>query len=91
MTQQITLAKAALPVLRERRVIGNLSIQTEWAEPSVRQIEVNLIAEPPLGPDAHAVADDQHPDHQLRVNRENRQRKCARRRIRFAWSKGDER
>ena len=30
---------------------------------------MNLFAKPPLGPDAHAVADDQHPDHQLRVNR----------------------
>jgi hypothetical protein len=70
MTQQIALAKAAMPVLRERRVIGNLAIQTESAEPSsLRQIQMNLLAEPPLGPDAHAVADDQHSDHQLRVNR----------------------
>ena len=61
MTQQIALAKAAIPVLRERRVIGNLAIQTESAEPSVRQIEMNLLAEPPLGPDAHAIADKQHP------------------------------
>ena len=30
---------------------------------------MNLFAKPPLGPDAHAVADDQHADHQLRVNR----------------------
>jgi hypothetical protein len=69
MTQQIALAKAAMPILRERRVIGNLAIQTESAEPSVREIEMNLLAEPPLGPDAHAVADDQHSDHQLKVNR----------------------
>src|ERR1700734_3956354 len=30
---------------------------------------MNLFAEPPLGPDAHTVADDQHSDGQLRVNR----------------------
>jgi hypothetical protein len=30
---------------------------------------VNLVAKPRLGPDAHAVADDQHSDHQLRINR----------------------
>jgi hypothetical protein len=30
---------------------------------------MNLFAEPPLGPDAHAVADHQHPDHQRRANR----------------------
>jgi hypothetical protein len=32
MTQQIALAKAAMPVLWERRVIGNLAVQTEPAE-----------------------------------------------------------
>jgi hypothetical protein len=50
-------------------VIGNLAVQTEPAEPAICQIEMNLLAEPPLGPDANAVADDQHSDHQLRVNR----------------------
>lgn len=28
-----------------------------------------LVTEPALGADAEAVANDQHPDHQLRVNR----------------------
>ena len=32
MTQQIALAKAAVSVLRERRVIGNLAVQSEPAE-----------------------------------------------------------
>ena len=30
---------------------------------------MDLIAEPPLRPDAEAVTDDQHPDHQFRINR----------------------
>ena len=30
---------------------------------------MNLFAEPPLGPDAHTLADHQHSDGQLRVNR----------------------
>jgi hypothetical protein len=30
---------------------------------------MDLVAKPPLRPDAEAVADDQHPDHQLRVGR----------------------
>jgi len=50
-------------------VIGNLAIQTESAEPSVRHIEVNLFAKPTFRANAHAVADDEHSDHQLRVNR----------------------
>ena len=30
---------------------------------------MHLLAQPPLGADADAVADDQHPDHQLRIDR----------------------
>ena len=30
---------------------------------------MNLVAKAALGPDAHAVADDQHPDHQLGIDR----------------------
>ncbi|PAV72877.1 hypothetical protein WR25_24559 [Diploscapter pachys] len=30
---------------------------------------MHLVAQPPLGPDAHAIADDEHPDHQLRIDR----------------------
>jgi hypothetical protein len=33
------------------------------------QVEVNLFAKPALGSNAHAVAHDQHPDHQCRVDR----------------------
>ena len=32
-------------------------------------IEVDLFTEPPLGADTEAVADDQHPDYQLGINR----------------------
>ena len=69
VAQHVALAKAAMPVLRERRVIGNFAIQSEPAEPAIGQIEMNLLAKPPFGPDAHAVADDQHPDHQFRIDR----------------------
>jgi len=34
----------------------------------VSQIEVNLPAEPPLRSDAEAVADHEHPYHQLRID-----------------------
>jgi hypothetical protein len=67
-TQRIALAKAAVPVLGERRVIGNLAVQPEPAEQAIRQIEMDLFAKPPLGADAHAVADDQHAHHRLGVD-----------------------
>ena len=67
--QQIALAKTAVPVLGEGRVIGHLATKTEAAKPPVSQIEVNLLAEAPLRPDAEAIADNQHSDHQLGINR----------------------
>ena len=43
--------------------------QAEAAEPAIRQVQVDFLAQPPLGADAEAVADDQHADHQLWINR----------------------
>src|SRR6185369_10978410 len=55
-TEEIALPEAAMPVLGERRVIWHCSIQTEPAEPSIGQIEVNFIAQAPLRSDAKAVS-----------------------------------
>jgi hypothetical protein len=38
-------------------------------KPAIGQIEVDLLAEAALGPNAPAVADDQHADHQLWIDR----------------------
>ena len=37
---------------------------------------MHLFAQPALGTNAHAVADDQHPDHQLRIDRRARRSGC---------------
>jgi hypothetical protein len=50
-------------------MVRDLAIKPEPTEPSVRQIEVDFLAQSPLRPDAEAIAHDQHPDHQLRVDR----------------------
>jgi hypothetical protein len=50
-------------------VIGDSAVQSEPTKPAIGQIEVNLFAKAALGPNAHAVADDQHADHQLRIDR----------------------
>lgn len=39
------------------------------AEPAIGKIEMDLLAQSPLGSDAVAVADDQHPEHQFGLNR----------------------
>ena len=69
LPEKIALAETAMPVLGEARVIWNRIVQVEAAEPSVSQIERHLLAQPPLGADAVAIADDEHADHQLRINR----------------------
>src|SRR3546814_11832466 len=43
--------------------------RTPSAEPAIRQVQAHLFAQPTLRTDPHAIAYDQHPDHQLRINR----------------------
>src|SRR5215217_147077 len=50
-------------------MIRHLAVEAQTTKPAVRQVEVHLLAQPPLRADAEAVADDQHPDQQLRVDR----------------------
>jgi hypothetical protein len=50
-------------------MIGHCIFQVESAEPSVNQIQVDFFAEPALRPNAEAVANNQHADHQLWIDR----------------------
>ena len=50
-------------------MIWHAAIETELAEPPIRQIEVDFLAQVSLGADAKAIADNQHPHHELRINR----------------------
>jgi hypothetical protein len=50
-------------------VIGDGSIQTQTAKPAVGQIEVDFVTEAPFRSDTEAIADQKHPDHQLRIDR----------------------
>ena len=45
-----------------------LAVEAEPTEPAIREIEVDLLAEPPLRTDAEAVDDDQHSDHQFGID-----------------------
>ena len=67
--KDIALSEPTMPVAREGRVIRHLAVEAKPAEPAIGKVEMNLLAQPPLRPDAHAVAHDQHPHHQLRINR----------------------
>jgi hypothetical protein len=69
MAQQIALAKSPVPVLGKGRMVRDLAIQTEPTKPAVREIKMNFFTQAALRPYAPAIADDQHADHQLRINR----------------------
>jgi hypothetical protein len=50
-------------------MIRHLVVEIEAAKPPVRKVKFELFAQPPLEADAIAIADDQHSDHKLGINR----------------------
>jgi hypothetical protein len=69
MAQDPALAEAAEPVHRERRMVRNLVVQIELAEPAVGKVQGHFLAQPALMTNAIAVTDQEHTDHQLGINR----------------------
>src|SRR5271169_3411499 len=59
-------------------MIGHATIEPKPTKPSICQIEMDFLAQAPLGADAEAVPDDEHPDHQLGINRWPSQRAVER-------------
>src|SRR6056297_2148672 len=43
--------------------------QIEAAEPAIREVQMDLFAQPPFRPDAEAIANQQHPDQQFGIDR----------------------
>ena len=67
--KQVAVAEATVPVLREGGVVGHGPLQPETAEPPVGEVQVHLLAQPPLRADAEAIAYQQHADDQFRIDR----------------------
>ena len=67
--RKASLAEAFAPCPAEHRVIGDIVFDAEFAKPSVGQVDLDFGAEPPLGTKRKYIADDQHPDHEHRINR----------------------
>jgi hypothetical protein len=55
-------------ILGEGGVVGNIGVQPQPAEPPIGEIEMDLLAQPAFRADAVAIADQQHPDQQLRID-----------------------
>src|SRR6266852_6339925 len=69
LAENVALTKALMTGTRQHRMIRDLVLDAQAAEPAVRQVDLNLTTEQPLRADGKNVADDEHPDHQYRVNR----------------------
>jgi hypothetical protein len=69
MAQDVALAETVQPVLGECQVVGNRGVEIEPAEPSIGEVKRHLLAQLPLRAQVVAVTDNQHPDHQLRIDR----------------------
>lgn len=62
-------------------MIRHVTVQAQAAEPAIGQVQMDLLAQPPLGADAQA-AHQQQPDHQLGINRRPANRSVERRQLR---------
>jgi len=69
LAQQVAVAEAAMPVLGEGRVVRHVAVEAEPTEPAIGQVQMHFLAESPFRPDAEAIANDQHPDHQFGIDR----------------------
>ena len=69
LAQNVALAKAAMPVLGKRRMVWDLAVQAEAAEPAIGEIEMHFLAQAAFRANAQAIADKKHADHQLRIDR----------------------
>src|SRR4029077_13583515 len=69
LSKGIAVAEPAVTIDREGRVIRHFVVEIEAAEPAIGEMKLDILAQLALEPDAVAVPDDQHPQHQLRINR----------------------
>src|ERR1700716_4276954 len=67
--QGIALPETFASCTAEYRVIGNLVFNTELAKPAIGKVHLNLSANPLFRTDCKHIADEEHPQHQHRVDR----------------------
>ena len=69
LSKDVAVTEAAMAIDRERRVVRHLVVEIEAAEPPIRKMKLDLLAQLALEADAIAVADDEHPQHELGIDR----------------------
>ena len=61
--------KAVMAGARKSRVIGNIVLDPQPAKPAIGQVDSNLGTKLTLRANGKHIADEQHTDHRLRINR----------------------
>src|SRR5664279_2846178 len=79
LTKDAAVAEALIASTRERRMIRDFVLDAELAKPAIGKVHLYLTTQQPLGSQPKNIADDQHPDHQHRINRGPAERGIVRR------------
>ncbi|CAM3281894.1 hypothetical protein SPAN111604_14595 [Sphingomonas antarctica] len=58
-------------------MVGDSIAKIEATEPAIGKVEMHLLAQPSFRPDAEQIADQQHPQHELGINRRPPRRTIA--------------
>jgi hypothetical protein len=61
LTEDVAVTEAAVPIDRERRVMGELVVESEATEPTIGEVKFDLLAQLALEADAVTIANDEHP------------------------------
>ena len=69
MAEEIAIAEPLVAGTRERRMVGDLGLDAQTAEPAIGQVHLHLAAQRPFRADREHVADEEHPDHEHRIDR----------------------
>ena len=67
--ENVTVTEPLIAGARERRMIRDLVFDREPAEPAIGEVHLHVTAQSSLRADDKRIADDQHADHQLGINR----------------------
>jgi hypothetical protein len=79
--KEVAVAEALVAGTRECRVIRDLVLDAQTTEPPIGEVHLYLAAQQPLRADGKHVTQDQHPDHQYRINRRTAGRGIVRREL----------
>src|SRR5512143_2059073 len=63
LPEDIAAPEPTVAIDRERRMVRHPVVKIEPAEPPICEVHLDLLAQPPLGANAVAIANNQHPDH----------------------------